>query len=286
MTKGRLREILADEGRMRILVGQLSTVGREVRSTTMQWAYESKKLDCTVKHLSWVPPWVRVKDPKKKNPAGERFVKSEHMCDDTVGLGRHPSMWWTMNCKYNAAYDVQRLNTKSEMGNASVCADVAGNRQERFEFGRDNPDLVAYTLALRTELLMRIVMPAVVDHSDAEPYMTMARFETGPGGNPHFHGFSIGRRCPQFRHVKDDDGFDGDMPPETVNEDFRLWQRVLENDKPDFWPFGVEKTKIELDVLLCDILSGRWRREGAVNGHEQADGAVSERGRILAGLCT
>ena len=45
---------------MRVLVGQLSTVGRDVRSTTMQWAYESKKLDSTVKHLSWVPPWVRV----------------------------------------------------------------------------------------------------------------------------------------------------------------------------------------------------------------------------------
>ena len=31
------------------LVGQLSTVGREVRSTTMQWAYEGKKLESTVK---------------------------------------------------------------------------------------------------------------------------------------------------------------------------------------------------------------------------------------------
>eukprot|EP00959_Pyramimonas_sp_CCMP1952_P453648 9468566-Pyramimonas_sp.AAC.1 len=40
LTKGRLRAILADEGRARILVGQLSTVGRDVRSTTMQWAWE------------------------------------------------------------------------------------------------------------------------------------------------------------------------------------------------------------------------------------------------------
>ena len=56
LTKGRLREILAQEDRTRVLVGQLATVGREVRSTTMQWAWEGKKLDSTVKHMSWVPP--------------------------------------------------------------------------------------------------------------------------------------------------------------------------------------------------------------------------------------
>ena len=77
MTKGRLRAILAEEDRMRILVGQLSTVGREVRSTTMQWAYESKKLDCAVKFLSWVPPWVRSKDPKRKKSFGEHFIAEE-----------------------------------------------------------------------------------------------------------------------------------------------------------------------------------------------------------------
>ena len=58
LTKKRLREILEQEDRMRVLVSQLSTVGREVRSTTMQWAYEGKKLDSTMKHMSWVPPWV------------------------------------------------------------------------------------------------------------------------------------------------------------------------------------------------------------------------------------
>ena len=31
----------------------------------MQWAYEGKKLESTVKHLSWVPPWVDVDDPKR-----------------------------------------------------------------------------------------------------------------------------------------------------------------------------------------------------------------------------
>ena len=104
------------------------------------------------------------------------------------------------------------------------------DRQERFEFARDNPDLVAQTMALRTELLMRVVMPAVVDHSDAEPYMCMARAETGPGGNLHYHGFSAGRQCPQFRHVRDTKGKGGDMPPQTVTEDLRVCLKELERD--------------------------------------------------------
>ena len=61
LTKGGLREILAIEGRRRLMVNQLSTLGRDVRSTPMQWQYEGKKLDATVKHLSWVPPWVKAK---------------------------------------------------------------------------------------------------------------------------------------------------------------------------------------------------------------------------------
>ena len=108
---------------MQMLVGQLSTVGREVRSTTMQWAYEGKKLESTVKHLSWVPPWVRVADEKRANKFSSQFMETKDdmsiMIDDEIGLGRHPSLWWTMNCKYNAAYDVQRLNTQSSHGASS-----------------------------------------------------------------------------------------------------------------------------------------------------------------------
>ena len=208
LTKGHLRGILQEEDRLRVLVGQLSTVGREVRSTTMQWAYEGKKLDSTVKHLSWVPPWVQVSGSERANKFCKLFVGTDDdkasVIDDKVGLGRHPSLWWTMNCKYNSAYDVQRLNTESTQGVSDVGGSSVGARQERFEFARDNADLVAYMLTLRTELLMRIVMPAVVGHSENDPYMDMARFEVGLNGNPHWHGMSVGRRSPQFRHVRDD----------------------------------------------------------------------------------
>ena len=120
MTKGHLRAVLREEDRMRVLVSQLSTVGREVRSTTMQWAYEGKKLDCAIKHMSWVPPWVR-QEGVETEPVGRRFMGEESvLVPDEVGLGRHPSLWWTMNCHYNAAYDVQRMNVRSKSGQAAV----------------------------------------------------------------------------------------------------------------------------------------------------------------------
>ena len=140
MTKRRLREILEQEDRMRVLVGQLSTVGRDVRSTSMQWAYESKKLDCTVKHMSWQPPWAKGKAELGQEPLGRRFMILECRegeayppdvtVPDEVGLGRHPSLWWTQNCKYNAAYDVQRLNTGSATGDAGLRARDEGDKQE------------------------------------------------------------------------------------------------------------------------------------------------------------
>ena len=60
--------MLEDENRLRVLIGQLSTVGRSVRSTPMQWAYEGKKLDATVKHLSCVRPWLRCGDVPDEVP--------------------------------------------------------------------------------------------------------------------------------------------------------------------------------------------------------------------------
>ena len=100
----------------------------------MQWAYESKKLDCTVKHLSWVPPWVDQGDVGEVC-VGRRFLGDDSiLVPDTVGLGRHPSFWWTMNCKYNAAYDVQRLNVKSASGAGILDDQAGGDQHERFVF--------------------------------------------------------------------------------------------------------------------------------------------------------
>ena len=151
-------------------------------------------------------------------------------------------MWWTMNCKYNAAYDVQRLNVKSKIGDASVNDREPGDLQERFLFTRENPDLVAYMLALRTELLMRIVMPSVVKHSDAHPYMCMARAEVGSNGNPHYHGFSMGTPGPRVVRVHADIDGKSDMPPETLSGDLRVVLRSFDAEPGiDAWPDNTEK---------------------------------------------
>ena len=74
---------------------------------------------------------------------------------------------------------------------------------------------------------MRMVMPTIVRHSEAWPYMVMARFETGDGGNPHYHGFSMGDPGPEVRRVKADVEGQDDVPPETVTEDVRVIRRAM-----------------------------------------------------------
>ena len=53
LTKGKLRELLENEDNARALVGSISTMGRDVRSTQMHWGYEGKKLTAAVQFLSW-----------------------------------------------------------------------------------------------------------------------------------------------------------------------------------------------------------------------------------------
>ena len=253
LTKGRLRQILESEDRSRVLVHQLSTVGRGVRSTPMQWAFEGKKLDCTVKHLSWVPPWVRSADPGHLG-GGCRYMREGDSwnLEDTVGLGRYPSSWWTLNAKYNAAYDVQRFNVAGEGAKEAIDETMGGYKEERFVFARDNPDLVAYLLTLRTELIMRIVMPAVIQHSAAHPYLAMARFEVGASGNPHWHGFSMGIPGPTVGRVRADVEGDGDEVPDLDIEDFVSVLKALEGVGAD--------TEMTMDDLRR-VVEGGLERE-------------------------
>ena len=179
-----------------------------MRSTPMQWAYEGKKLDSTVKHLSWLPPWVASPSVDHlQNSYGRllmgcgdpgHLVSTWEDVPDFVGLGRYPSMWWTLNCKYNAAYDVHRMNAQSGAGPGAIDVTTDNYKQSRFLVARDNPDLVAFMLSLRAELHMRVVMPSVVWHDENFPYMGMARFETNANGHPRWHGFRVGRPGPRM----------------------------------------------------------------------------------------
>ena len=158
----------------------------------MQWSYESKKLDCAAKYLSWCPPWVRSSPEKDLR---ESFSVS-YMMEDTLGLGRSPCIWWTLNPRYNFAYDIHRLNVFSSEAVAAVASVDDEFKHVRFDFVKNSPDLCAYMVALRCELFMKIVMPAVVPHSEEHRFLVMGRYEVGKGGNPHVHGFCVGKQAP------------------------------------------------------------------------------------------
>ena len=157
----------------------------------------------------FVPTSPTQRVPKKR--LGFKYIGSNRLCEDTVGLGRTATMWWTQNCKYNAVHDVHRLNIDGKNALEALDTGVESYVGVRQKFARDCPDLVAYQIVLRTELNMRIVMPSVIKHNLKWPYLSMTRFETGPGGNLHAHGFSAGKKPPKMpRRVKAKQVVDGD----------------------------------------------------------------------------
>jgi len=197
-TKAQLREMIEDEDAVRTLVHQLMSVGRDVRSTPMHWAYEAKKTTCAVNHLSWRPPWVRSRSEAEEDDDRIRFLGNNERVVDGVGLGRIPVFWWTQNCAYNAAYDIHRLNCIDPDAEKALVDTSDKYRHVRYNFIRDRPDLAAYMVAFRAELNMRIVMPTIVPHSPEAPYLGLARFECGKGANPHYHGASYGMGNPRL----------------------------------------------------------------------------------------
>ena len=121
-----------------------------------------------------------------------------------------------------------------------------GDRRERFTFTKECPDLVAYMIAVRTELLMRVVMPAVVPHSAEAPYMAMARFETGPGGNPHWHGFGMGCPGPRVGRVEAD--VEAGMKDVKM---FLMGTRAMKTKRPE---------KIPVRHVIKELVQARmWR---------------------------
>ena len=78
-------------------------------------------------------------------------------------------------------YGIHRLNVRAQLGREAVWASAYNASDVRFDFVRAAPDLATYMIVLRTVLSMRVVMPSMVSASEAEPYMCMARFETGAG---------------------------------------------------------------------------------------------------------
>ena len=163
----------------------------------MHWAYEGKKLDTVVKYMSWYPPWARGEDLGEVDTdlVGENLVVY-----DLVGRGRTPAFWWTLNCGwrgYNCVYDIHRLNLGAALAREAVTSPEDVQRAVRRAFVRDRPDIVTYMVALRAELLMRVVMPSVVPHNGRQKCVPLGRNEWGgTTGNPHTHGMVYGAGNP------------------------------------------------------------------------------------------
>ena len=142
--------MLEHEDTARALVGSIQTMGRDVRSTPMQWSYERKKLSAAVQFLSWKPPWVLPSTGADDVP--ERFIAEAQRVPDHLGLGRIPSLWWTLNPKYNSLYEIHCLNVRSVLGRAAV-GDFDGNTSGvRFDFVKAAPDIATFMIALRMAL--------------------------------------------------------------------------------------------------------------------------------------
>ena len=64
---------------------------------------------------------------------------------------------------------------------------------------------------------MRMVQPTLVPHTERQPFLSMARFECGEHGNPHYHGFSVGAGNPRLQRVRADAGEEhgGDEAPHS-----------------------------------------------------------------------
>jgi hypothetical protein len=205
MTRTQLREMIENEETSRVIVHQLMKVGRDVRSTPMYWAYEGKKTDCLMKHLSWRPPWVREPGAVPEND----LLSGSSAVDDVVGLGRSAAFWGTLNCGYrgyNNVYDIHRLDVGAQCAAEAVKSPEDMYKSVRTNFVRNAPDLVTFQIALRTELIMKVVLPTIVPSSEEHPFMPVGRFETGPStGNPHTHLFAVGTG----NEVFDSDGTDG-----------------------------------------------------------------------------
>jgi len=277
-TKAQLREMIEDEQAVRTLVHQLMSVGRDVRSTPMQWAYEGKKTTCAVHHMSWRPPWVRPRDAPDQEDPRLRFIGLNEVVEDSVGLGRIPMFWWTQNCAYNSAFDIHRFNTTSPNAVEALTDPEDIFKQVRYNFIRDRPDLAAYIVALRAELNMRIVMPTVVSHSSGVPYFAVQRFECGKGGNPHFHGASYGEGNPLLDLLWCDEKPlpESDGEPEAPNDDESAGEEQLNDGEVEGPPPPLASSSAEVAPPPAPHPAHRPKKEKRILGGSNTADILTE----------
>ena len=130
------------------------------------------------------------------------------------GYGRIPAFWFTLNCPYNYLHEIHRLHADD----VTLRGTDPGSRSRRMRWCHDNPDLVCFLHALRVELLVRLVMPAIVPSSPSQPFHYWVRFEEGQSGNPHAHGLVYAAGNPSLCGIESRPGVHKDMPDEDKRE--------------------------------------------------------------------
>ena len=128
--------------------------------------------------------------------------------------------------------------------------------------------------------------------------MCMARFETGAGGNPHYHGFSVGAPGPVVKRVKADVDGEDDLPPQTVTDDVRVVRRAMRSANSSMsWPYdevwSAEEVKARMRQVLVDeddVHELEGVEAAGVGESDESDGSEerarvsNEEGRVLAVL--
>ena len=117
---------------------------------------------------------------------------------DDHGYGRIPAFWFTLNCPYNYLHEIHRFHADD----ATLRGTDAESRSRRVKWCYDHPDMVCFLHALRVELLVRMVMPAIVPTSSTQPFHYWVRFEEGLSGNPHAHGLAYAAGNPSLCGVE------------------------------------------------------------------------------------
>ena len=159
-------------------------------------------------------------------------------CEDTYGYGRSPAFWFTLNCPYNYLHEIHRFQTDKNCLNQLN----ADSKYMRWRWSLDNPDIVCQLHAIRVELIIRVVIPAVVPPTPSNPFQYWARFEQGYSGNPHAHALGYGPFNPSFDNVVKDEETRQRLIDENYPgaENLQIWDDVREELTNDFEPFVSE----------------------------------------------
>ena len=159
-----------------------------------------------------------------------------------------------------------------------------GSKEMRFRWSLDNPDILCQLHAIRVELILRIVVPAIVPPTFRYPFQYWSRFEQGYSGNPHAHSILYGPFNPSFDNVVK--GAETkellEKSGEVDDEDVRLWEDVTQEVTNQFKRYVSEMHPAKdssgealYDFVIENIRDAKFGKPQCVNLREMLDRAFA-----------